>query len=562
MNEDRKSPIYAGTALKALSVFDLIAESDRPMAIKDLIDRCGMPRATLHRMLSALVETGLVHYDREARTYWLGMRLIELAGKVWERIDLSGAFARELGQLRKLSGMNAQIAVIEGFQIVYIDERDSFDEVRFYYMKGRRHPAYCTAMGKAMLACLDQIELRRLVGSHEMTAYTKDTLTDLPALQVELALTRERQYAIDDEELEVGRRCVASAILDHSGRAIAAIGLTGPAGRLSKSHCHELGPELIAAGQRITRALGQLGDSVGERPRRVSAAGDPRVRCAFAGTSFIADSPVWSERSGELLWVDILAPAIHTGNPSRRDSASALLPSLVGSIALRSSGGLIAAFQNGIGFVSDRYEVDIVAAPEADRPQNRMNDGKCDSHGRFWVSSMSMLREPGKGSLYRFDPDQSLHTVQSGLSILNGPDWSPEDDRMYLTDSLANRLIAYPYDPNTGSLGEAKTLLQLPQDKPVMGGIAVDVEGFIWTAMWDGSEVLRIAPDGRIVTRISIPVPRPTGVTFGGDDFDTLYVTSSRIRMSATQIEIAPLSGSVFAIDVGVCGRRPNEFTG
>ncbi|MCA0448487.1 MAG: SMP-30/gluconolactonase/LRE family protein [Proteobacteria bacterium] len=553
---------YAGTALKALSVFDVIARSDRPIAFKDLIEPCGLPRATLHRMLSALTESGLVRYDPDQRTYWLGMRLIDLAGKIWERIDFSGAFARELDRLRKLTGDNAQIAAIEGFQIVYVDERDSFDEIRLYYMKGRRHPAYCTAMGKAILACLDAAELKRLVGANAMTAYTPRTITDLPALQNELALTRERQYAIDDEELEVGRRCVAAAILDHRNQAIAAIGLTGPADRMSVARCHELAPELIAAANRITMSLRRLGDAGSVERAAIDKPADPRVSCAFPGTTFIGDSPVWDTRARRLLWVDILAPAIHSGDPKTGIDTTTLMPSLVGSIVPREKGGLVAAMQTGLAFVSDRAEVTPIVHPEADKPPNRLNDGKCDSRGRFWFSSMSMQREPGKGALYRLDPDLKLVTVETGLTICNGPDWNLADNRMYLTDAIRNRVLVYPYDSATGAIGTPEILTQLPEDGGAPGGLAIDLEDHIWTPMWDDGEVLRIAPDGKIVTRIHVPALKPASVAFGGDDLGTLYVTSARIRMSATQIERAPLTGSVFAIRAGVRGRPPNRFAG
>ncbi len=553
---------YAGTALKALSVFDVIAASDRPISSRDLMELCGLPRATLHRMLSALIESGLVQYDADSRTYWLGMRLVDLANKIWERIDFSGAFAREFDTLRKLTGEKVQIVAIEGFQIVYMDERGSVDEARLYYTKGRRHPAYCTAAGKAILARLDPAELRRLVGANAMTAYTPRTITDLPSLQAELALTHERQYAIDDEELEVGQRSVAAAILDHRNRAIAAIGLTGPAERLPLPRCHDLAPEVIAAAHRITMTLRQLGKPAVSETSRAETCTDRRVSCVFPGTAFIGDSPVWCERTQRLHWVDIVAPAIHVGEPKTGRATSTLLPSLVGSIVLRERGGYLAALQTGLAFVSERGEVVPIANPEGDKPQNRFNDGKCDSRGRFWASSMSMQREPGRGSLYRLDPDGALNVVETGLSLCNGPDWNLADDRMYLVDNFRGRILAYPFDAATGALGAASVIAEFPNTGPAPGGLAVDAEDHLWLPMWDGGEVLRLTPEGKIVSRISVPVLKPTGAAFGGEGLRTLYVTSSRIRMSATQLDRWPLSGSVFAIETGVRGRLPYAFAG
>lgn len=558
----KSAPPYAGTALKALSVFDVIAQADGPIAFKDLMDSCGMPRATLHRMLSALTESGLVRYDSDSRTYWLGMRLVDLAGKIWERIDFSRTFDRELERLRQITGQSAQIAAIEGFQIVYIDERDSFDEIRLYYMKGRRHPAYCTATGKSILACLDPGEVRRLATKNAMTSYTPHTLTDLPSLATELALTRERQYAIDDEELELGRRCVAAAILDHRDRAIAAIGVTGPADSLSVAQCHTLAPELIAAANRITTALRQLGNPVEAEKLAPKKPDDSRVACAFPGTAFLADSPAWCERTERLHWVDILAPAIHIGDPKTGLATSTMLPSLVGSIAPRERGGWVAALQTGLVFVSETGAITPIARPEADKPQNRLNDGKCDSRGRFWFGSMSMLREPGKGALYRFDATDGVSCVETGYSICNGIEWNLAGDRMYVGENLTNRIFVYPFDAASGTLGRRELFCQFPEDGPSLGGLVVDEEDHLWSPLWDGAAVVRIAPDGKPVQTIPVPVPKPTGIAFGGADMRTLYVTSSRLRLSATQLAHAPLSGSVFALATGIRGRGANRFAG
>ncbi|MBS7706154.1 SMP-30/gluconolactonase/LRE family protein [Chelatococcus asaccharovorans] len=554
--------VYAGTALKALAVFDVIADADRPLGFKDLMSLCGLPKATLHRMLSALTESGLVQYDPSARTYWLGMRLVDLAGRIWERIDFSGAFTRELENLRKLTGVNAYIVALEGFQVAYIDERGSLQEVRLYYMRGRRQPAYCTAGGKAILACLDPSELRRLVGVHAMTAYTPRTITDLPALQHELGLVRERQYAVEDQELEAGQNAAAAAILDHRNQPIAAIGIAGAADRLSVARCHELGPELIAAANRITTALRHLGGHPEAEPVRMNRTHDNQMSCVFPSTSFIGDSPLWCDRTNRLYWVDILGPAIHIGNPQTGTVTTMPLPGLVGSIALRKDGGILAALQIGLAFISDRGEITPIANPEAAKPQNRFNDGKCDASGRFWVSTMSMQREPGQGALYRLDPDLSLKTMETGVSVCNGPEWNVAGDRMYLVDNFRSRILSYRYDVASGDISDPSVLVQFPDNGAVPGGIAVDKDDHLWIPMWDGKEVLRITPQGEINARFSIPVLRPTSLAFGGSDLKTLFVTSSRIRMSATELDIWPLSGSVFKLDVAVEGRPQAKFAG
>ena len=551
----------AATALKAIAVFDLIADAERPLQFRELAARSGLPKATLHRMLSALLGSGLIGFDPAEKTYWLGMRILDLASRIWERIDLGSALGNELGQLRKITGETAHAAMLDGFQIAYVDERSDLEEIRLFYQQGRRLPAYCSATGKAILSKLDTRYVRELIRRNDLHAYTPRTITTWPALQRELALTAERHYAIDNEEHEAGWRCVAVPVFDHRGSPVAAIGVTGPARRLTLGRCHALAPELIAAAGRITARLNRLTEP---EPQGSAASHTPiasGIACVFPGTGFLPDSPVWCTVERRLAWVDILAPAVHFATPGSPAMQTAVVPGLIGSIAPARGGGFVAALQNGFARLDAQGGWQAaIADPEPDKPANRFNDGKCDSHGRFWAGTMSMLQEPGQSSLYCLGPASAVSRMETGLSLCNGIEWSLDDRVMYVADSIEGYIYAYDFDAVVGSIANRRVFARLAAPEGRFGGLTIDTDGCLWAAIWDGACVLRLAPDGNVDRRIELPVPRPTGVCFGGESLGTLFVTCARLRMTARQLADAPLSGSVFALDPGARGRPANLF--
>jgi sugar lactone lactonase YvrE len=133
---------------------------------------------------------------------------------------------------------------------------------------------------------------------------------------------------------------------------------------------------------------------------------------------------------------------------------------------------------------------------------------------------------------------------------------------MYFTDSGVKRIYVYDFDLESGEIANRRVFVQLPDGAGLPDGLAVDEEGFVWSAHWDGWCVTRYDPGGKIDRVVSVPVPRPTSCCFGGPDLSTLFVTSARIRLSARQLADAPLSGGVFALNAGVRGQLDTAFAG
>src|SRR5262249_41644893 len=151
------------------------------------------------------------------------------------------------------------------------------------------------------------------------------------------------------------------------------------------------------------------------------------------------------------------------------------------------------------------------------------NDGKCDARGRFWIGSLS--KEPRHAALYRYDPDGSLRVMETGLTISNGLGWSPDGATFYLTDSPARRIYAYRYDPDAGSTSDRRVFVDLGDEAVEPDGLAIDREGNLWSALWDGGCLARFDTRGRPLERVPVPVRRPTSLAFGGVDLSDLYVT-------------------------------------
>jgi sugar lactone lactonase YvrE len=226
---------------------------------------------------------------------------------------------------------------------------------------------------------------------------------------------------------------------------------------------------------------------------------------------------------------------------------------VVGAIAIISTNRLIMALRHGLAFLNlDTGEVIPIIQIEADKPGNRFNDGKCDRQGRFWFGSMS----PGKtqASLYRYDPDGSLHLMETGLTISNGLGWSPDQKTFYLTDSPHRKIYAYNFDAVTGKISDRRIFVDLTGESFYPDGMAIDTQGNIWSAMWDGWCVICFNPQGEEISRIQLPIQRPTSCSFGGEDLRTLYITSASVGLSEEEIEKSFYSGDLFAVETNVVG--------
>lgn len=272
----------------------------------------------------------------------------------------------------------------------------------------------------------------------------------------------------------------------------------------------------------------------------------------------LGEGPLWNQEEQKLYWVDIFAGNIHRMRPGDTGYETFSIGQPVGSMGFRASGGLILALKNGFHLWDHvTNATQFLSNPEADKPHIRYNDGAVDRKGRFWAGTMD---DGGDSALYRYDPDGSIHVMQTGVTCSNGIGWSPDSRTIYYSDSQVYTVFAYDFDLESGELANQRVFVDRRPGEP--DGLTVDAEGCIWMAIWNGWTVERYDPNGKLMTRIDMPVQYPTCPIFGGPNMDELYVTSAWTLLGREGRKSQPLAGDLFRIHPGVKGVPEPKFAG
>ncbi len=291
-----------------------------------------------------------------------------------------------------------------------------------------------------------------------------------------------------------------------------------------------------------------------------------RIEVLVDVKTHLGEGPVWDLEQQRLYWVDsadgrILRCTAHGAELRAWDVAQK-----IGSMALRRCGEqAVVALQDGL-YNLDLHsgDLELIGNPEPGLPHNRLNDGKVDRQGRFVFGSMDTREESPSASLYRLDPDLSLHTLDTGIIVSNGPCWSPGGETLYFADTWSGEIRAYDYDGATGAVANRRTFAKV--DTTAGGaadGCTVDAEGCLWQALVYAGQLVRYSPDGQVDRVIEMPVKKVTSLTFGGPDLDVLFVTS----MARPPLPRFPADGqqrgALFAIHgLGVRGIAERRFAG
>lgn len=247
----------SSTLNRALLVLEELANGRAAgMTAAQLADATRTNRVTVHRILTTFLKHGYVRQKRAGAPYRLGFRFVELGDRVIRATDLVQVAQPLLEELVARTGETSHMAVLDGAEAVYVAKTESPHSVRLVSRVGARAPLYCTSLGKAMLAAMPEPMRASLVAQQRFERRTETTLTDPDSLGRELEQVRRRGYAVDRGENEDGVRCVAAAILDRSGMAVAAVSVSGPASRISETRFRELGSAVGEVAAVLSQALG------------------------------------------------------------------------------------------------------------------------------------------------------------------------------------------------------------------------------------------------------------------------------------------------------------------
>jgi sugar lactone lactonase YvrE len=272
--------------------------------------------------------------------------------------------------------------------------------------------------------------------------------------------------------------------------------------------------------------------------------------------AYHGEGPVWSERWGGLRWVDMLA-----GDVLSLAADGAINRRHVGNVAAvlrpRRQGGAVIGIERG--FALEDAEGTLTHLDELWTDTSvRMNEGGCDPDGRFYCGSMAYDQRPGAGALHRLDPDGSVRLVLENVTISNGLEWSPDGSRAYYNDTFTQRIDVFDYDGEFGLTGR-RPFAVIPVEAGGPDGLTVDEGGGVWVALYGGGAVRCYTPEGVLGEVIEVPTKQVTACTFGGQDYNQLFITTSREGLGGGE---DPLAGSLFRSAVGVAGVPVREFAG
>lgn len=289
------------------------------------------------------------------------------------------------------------------------------------------------------------------------------------------------------------------------------------------------------------------------------------IECVQQANAILGEWPIWDPRLGVVYWVDIRRGEVYRYSIADREQTGRwVLPARVGAVALTEDPARL--------LVAHGLSVDWLHLATARReqlcrieasPQYRVNDAAVDPAGRLWIGTMiDDFHSPPAfvgGGLHCVDVEGKV-SYRGEYQLPNGIGWSPDHQTMYLNDSAAGKTYAFDFDQEAGECTNRRDFVTFPAGQGLPDGLSVDAGGDVWSAMWDGWRLVRFASDGRLVGEYRMPVQRPAGVTFCGDDLRHMLITSATVDFGSERYAGSPSAGGLFLVDAGVAGQAAGLF--
>ena len=241
---------------KALDVLEIFLARDDDIGLSELASLSGLNIATTHRIVFTLVKRGYLNQKQKRQKYSLSTKFLQYSNVLSRRMKIRDIAFPIVDALNKMVGESVNIAIMDRNEVVYIEHIETNKSLRIFTQVGNRVPLYCTGVGKIFLAHMDDDELQKALTITELLPQTINTVTDIERLKQELALVKTESVATDNEEMEIGVKCIASPVKNSAGSVVAAISVSGPTARLSNKRVNEIKTLVKSCAVEVSRALG------------------------------------------------------------------------------------------------------------------------------------------------------------------------------------------------------------------------------------------------------------------------------------------------------------------
>ena len=247
-----------GSIQRALDILNLFSSQSSELGTTEIAKALGLHKSTTASLVYTLEANGYLSQNPDTRKYRLGLKLVERAFAMLDEVEVRQVAYPFLRELRDQWNETVNLAILDGPDIVYVERMLGTKALGMRSEVGRRAPAHSTALGKAILSCLPVPAVSAFVSQYGLSATTPRTITDPDKFLAELEKTREQGYAVDDEENEIGGRCVAVPVFDHTGQPVAAVSVSAPTARLPVSEFPQVGAMVRGTARCISRGLGYM----------------------------------------------------------------------------------------------------------------------------------------------------------------------------------------------------------------------------------------------------------------------------------------------------------------
>jgi sugar lactone lactonase YvrE len=263
----------------------------------------------------------------------------------------------------------------------------------------------------------------------------------------------------------------------------------------------------------------------------------------------VGENPLWHPDEQRVYWCDIPTGRIFRYSPATGVHEQCYQGEVVGGFTVQTDGALLLFMARGAVKIWREGQLTTVIEDIPDERESRFNDVIADPEGRVFCGTMP---SPGRlGRLYRLSPDGSIVKVLEEIGTSNGMGFTPDRKRMYYTDTREREIYLFDYERATGEISSRRVFVRVPPGEGGPDGMTVDAEGYVWSARWGGSALVRYAPDGQEERRITFPARKVSSVIFGGPDYTDIYVTTAGGQNKEEEGEGA---GALFHVNLGIRG--------